>query len=149
MQTIILTVGLPRSGKSTWALKQGYPIVNRDAIRLAHHGEAFLGKCEDFITYLENLMVDTLLETGHKFVIIDATHITKKRRDKWVNRYKGKDVNIIYKPFTTSVELCRERAMTSDKAYLLDVIDRMTSQLETLTKDEVEANITFNTFTDF
>jgi predicted kinase len=35
MQQLILTVGLPRSGKTTWAKQQGVPMVNRDAIRLA------------------------------------------------------------------------------------------------------------------
>src|SRR5690554_6874569 len=31
---LICTVGLPRSGKTTWARKQSYPIVNPDSIRL-------------------------------------------------------------------------------------------------------------------
>jgi len=38
MKILILTVGLPRSGKSTWAAKKGFPIVSPDAIRLAMHG---------------------------------------------------------------------------------------------------------------
>ncbi len=33
MNRLILTVGLPRSGKTTWALEQGWPIVNPDSIR--------------------------------------------------------------------------------------------------------------------
>ena len=37
-EDLIVMVGLPRSGKTTWARKQGYPIVNPDSIRLAFHG---------------------------------------------------------------------------------------------------------------
>ena len=39
---LILTVGLPRSGKTTWALAQGYPIVAPDAIRLAVTGQRYV-----------------------------------------------------------------------------------------------------------
>ena len=41
MKEIIVTVGLPRSGKTTWAREQGYPIVNPDSIRLSLHGKRF------------------------------------------------------------------------------------------------------------
>ena len=50
MKTLILTVGLPRSGKSTWALQQGHPVVNRDGIRKALHGEVYLQPAEDMVT---------------------------------------------------------------------------------------------------
>lgn len=49
-KTVILTSGLPRSGKTTWALKQSLSIVNRDAIRLALHGQPFIPEAEDIYT---------------------------------------------------------------------------------------------------
>ncbi|KKK82651.1 hypothetical protein LCGC14_2801230, partial [marine sediment metagenome] len=49
MKKLILTVGLPRSGKSTWARKQGHPIVNPDSIRLALYGEPFIEEAEPMI----------------------------------------------------------------------------------------------------
>lgn len=42
MKKLILTIGLPRSGKSTWAKQQGCPVVNPDSIRLALHGKAYI-----------------------------------------------------------------------------------------------------------
>ena len=38
-----------RSGKTTWARQQGVPIVNRDAIRLALHGQRFEPRAESVV----------------------------------------------------------------------------------------------------
>ena len=134
---VILTVGLPRSGKSTWSKKQGLPIVNRDAIRLAHHGKEFLPECEDFITVLETNMVKSLLGAGNEKIIIDATHISMRRRNRWKN-ILGKDVKVFYKYFGTSVDVCKERARISGKEHLLGIIDRMNKDLEPLHDSENE-----------
>ena len=64
-KTLILTVGLPRSGKSTWAAQTGWPIVNRDAIRLALHGQAYIQDAEDMVTAIETYMVKALFGAGN------------------------------------------------------------------------------------
>ena len=63
-KTLILTVGLPRSGKTTWAKKTGLPIVNRDAIRIALHGQAYIQDAEEMITAFEWYMVKALFEVS-------------------------------------------------------------------------------------
>jgi len=129
MNRLIVTVGLPRSGKSTWAKEQNLPIVNRDSIRLAHHGEAFLAPCEDFITVLENTMVSALFLAGNETIIIDATHGTERRRNKWKN-FKGVD-EVLFKEFFTSVPVCIARTNETN-AYLIPVIERMYKTFEDL-----------------
>lgn len=80
---LMLTVGLPRSGKSTWARTQGVPVVNPDSIRLALHGSAFIGLAEPFVWAIAKVMVRALFLCGHDRVILDATNTTRKRRDEW------------------------------------------------------------------
>ncbi len=49
-QTLILMVGLPRSGKTTRARQIDHPIVNPDSIRLALHApHPFLKGMEPFV----------------------------------------------------------------------------------------------------
>ncbi|GAF94425.1 unnamed protein product, partial [marine sediment metagenome] len=62
---LILTVGLPRSGKTTWARKQGIPMVNPDSIRLALHGKAFIEEAEPMIWTIAKYMVRALFIAGH------------------------------------------------------------------------------------
>ena len=72
MKVLILTVGLPRSGKSTWAKKQGYPIINPDSIRLALHGEHFIEDAEPMVWTIAMYMTKALFLAGHNKIIIDA-----------------------------------------------------------------------------
>ena len=74
-KTLILTVGLPRSGKSTWAMQQGYPVVNPDSIRLALHGHRFREESEEHVWAIAKTMVNSLFIAGHDKVIVDATNI--------------------------------------------------------------------------
>ena len=95
-ETLILTVGLPRSGKSIWAKKQGIPIVNPDSIRLALHGKAFILEAEDFVWTIAYTMARALFLAGHETVIIDATNITKKGGRNGSNDFRQRKSNTKY-----------------------------------------------------
>lgn len=125
---LVATVGLPRSGKSTWARTQAYPIVNPDAIRLALHGQKFVMNAEPFVWAIAKVMVRSLFEAGHQTVILDATNTTQKRRDEW----KSKEWATYFKVFDTDKAECLRRA----DAELSPVIERMAASFELLTGDE-------------
>jgi predicted kinase len=125
MNTLILTVGLPRSGKSTWARQQPYPIVNPDAIRLALYGQAFIADAEQMIWAMARYMVKALFLAGHTTVILDATNVTKKRRDEWQDTLLWATN---YKVFNTSKEECIERAKSNNRIDLISVINRMADE---------------------
>ena len=122
MPKLILMVGLPRSGKSTWAKTTGYPIVNRDSIRLALHGEAYLQKAESLVTIIEDCMVEALILAGHDKIIIDACHTTPKRRERWLNSDKW---NIEYKVIPTIATVCLIRAKENNRPELIPIIEHM------------------------
>lgn len=138
MNKLIITVGLPRSGKSTWSKefykKTGAPIVEGDAIRLALHGVPYLPETEDLVHAFGLYMIKALFHAGHTTVIMDDVHIFKKDRD-----YLNKGAwQIYYKVFNTSKEECLSRAINSGKPYLIDVIKEMDSLFEPLTLIENE-----------
>lgn len=122
---LIVLVGLPRSGKSTWAQQQGFPIVCPDAIRLALHGERFLAKAEPMVWTIVFLMVEALFLAGNDTIIIDATNVTAKRRDEWKNKFPS---TVELKVFDTPPEECKRRAVDTMQPDLLPVIDRMAAQ---------------------
>lgn len=138
---LILTVGLPQSGKSTWARQQGFPIVNPDAIRLAIHGMPFVREAEPLVWVLARYMVSALFLAGHTTVILDATNTTRKRRDTWKSGMWCR----CYKTFGGSdlAAVCRERAFCVDlesEHYkgLISAINRMAEDYEVVNEAEEE-----------
>ena len=124
---LILTVGLPRSGKDTWARQQGFPIVSPDAIRLAMHGQRFCASAEPFVWATAYVMVDALFRAGHHTVIVNATNTTVKRRSAWVDKFYP-DVEIEYKVFDVGPDTCIQRAIDTGQEDLIPVIKRMAEE---------------------
>lgn len=130
---LIVMVGLPYSGKSTWARKTGLPIVCPDAIREAMHGQRFFGPAEPLVWATARLMVRSLFMAGHTEVILDATSVTRKRRDNW----QGSEWTTLFMECDASAELCIQRAKSADDEEIIPVIERMEKQAEPLSPTEL------------
>lgn len=132
-KVLILTMGLPRSGKSTWARTQGYPIICPDEIRTALHGHRFIAEAEPYVWAIARTMVRALFGAGHQFVILDACNTTRKRRDEW----KTSEWASRFKCFFESVDTCMNRAEAAGDPDIGPIIQRMADQFEPRGDDEV------------
>lgn len=136
---LVCTVGLPRSGKSTWAIQQGLPVVSPDAIRLATYGRRFWAPAETQVWAMTDLMIRSLFLAGHSAIILDATSINRRHRDE--RRCRTQDNTqprwaTKFTVFDTSPEVCKQRALATDMPDLVDVIDRMAARFDPLGSDE-------------
>lgn len=131
--TLVIPVGLPRAGKSTWALKQNHPVVSPDAIRLAMYGEDFRRELEDWVWMHAKLMVKALFKTGYNVVILDATNTRKVQRDDW----KSDDWQRKFYIFDTPVDVCKQRASDTNKPELVSVIEIMAKTFEPVSTQEL------------
>lgn len=140
-KTLIAMYGLPRSGKSTISKQLskdlGAPIVNQDAIRLALHGHAYETAAEPMVKTIADYMIRALFEAGHKIVIADETHYSRAARD---HRKSSKWRTLFYE-VPTSLEVCKERALATNQAYLLPVLDEMAARHQPLEDDEERYNV--------
>lgn len=128
MKTLIMTVGLPKSGKSTWAKEQGIPIVNPDSIRLALHGHDYIQSAEPFVWAIAHTMVQALFCAGHDKVILDACNCTEKRRNEWILELENYQVEFVL--FTADADLCIFRAEKENNNHMIPVIKRMSVNLK-------------------
>jgi len=133
VKTLIMMVGLPRSGKSTLAKKESErlnaPIVCPDHIRLAMHGQPYVPSAEPLVWATTHLMVHALF-MSYDTVILDACNNTKKRRNEWLNPKWRREFLIVDTPRT----VCLERA--GDNEGLRAAIGRMILQHEQVEKEE-------------
>lgn len=107
-------------------------MVSPDAVRLALHGQRFAAEAEPFVWAITKVMVRALFMTGTPIVILDATNLSRERRDEW----RSSEWATLFKAFDTPAEECRRRAIACDQPDLLPVIDRMAAGTDPLAEDE-------------
>jgi predicted kinase len=127
---LICTVGLPRSGKSTWARKTGLPVVNGDGIRLALTGRRWYAPIEHEVWATARTMVRALFLGGNKIVVLDSTNFQLRQRDRFIPS-PDCDWTRYFVVFNTPAEVCKERAKTT-YPELVDIIDQMASQWDAI-----------------
>jgi len=108
MQELVITVGLPASGKTTWAEQwilehPDYINVNRNDIRLAMQGRSRYKKFskwrEDLVTNIADGIVAGAIGAG-KSVIISDTNLRPSRNEKWAVLAKNAGIEYREKLFT-------------------------------------------------
>lgn len=143
--TLIAMKGLPRSGKSTivakLSLELGAPIVRRDAIRLALHGQRYIHDAEPMVKAISLYMIRALFEAGHTEVICDETNYSQAARDSLMDERWETVFYIV----DTPPEVCKERAVMTGQPDLIPVIDSMVARHEPLrTTDTIYVDVTPN-----
>ena len=128
--TLICMVGLPRSGKSTIVTKLmgrlGAPVVRRDAIRLALHGQRYQALSEPFVKAISYTMIRSLFLAGHQWVICDETNFSQAARDS----QKSDLWSTSFYHVPTSMKVCQERAIETGQPDLLPIIEQMAKRWE-------------------
>lgn len=124
---LILTVGLPYSGKSHWAKSQNrWPVVNPDSIRLAATGRRYHQDFEPMVWAMAKIFVRSLFLAGHDTVIVDATNNTEERRELWVDDLWVRTFVVM----DIAAATCIARAQKKDDARIIPVIERMAAAQE-------------------
>lgn len=145
-QKVIVLIGLPGSGKSTWAkelvkTKSKWKRINKDDLRGMLDGGVWSKVNELFIKASRNALIELALDTGYS-VIVDDTNIHPKNiqeiesvvqdwKDTFVTR-PSPSIPVEIKVFYTSVSQCIANDLTrSGRAQVGEqVIRKMYEQLK-------------------
>jgi predicted kinase len=131
MKLLILMVGLPRAGKSTYAQKlhnyYGHPVINPDTFRLQMYGHRFYKEGERHVWATVHSAVSAILATTGT-VILDATNVTAALRRTFAET--NPDATIVNITVHEEPEVCIDRARQDGMEDLVDVIKRMDDMYE-------------------
>ncbi len=133
MNLLIVTVGLPRSGKTTWALDHILPTVSPDAIRQVLIASGTPAVPQPMVDHMANFMVRSLFMAGHTRLIVDDCNVTRALRDRWYP--KGTELNweVRFVHIYTGMDECLERAVDEH----IETIKAMEDAFEPLESDEL------------
>lgn len=134
MRQIVLTKGIPASGKTTWAKEQiklhpgRFKRVNRDLMRLMlddNPNVTFKNKDEVFINDARDLIVERAITAGYD-IILDDTNLSNDTFKQMCDIAKRiGDVEVKEKYFKISPELALQRNATRLSQVPEEVIYRM------------------------
>lgn len=132
-------VGLPASGKSTWAKEEselnGSVILSSDSIREELFGsEEEQGSPKLVFDTLKERLVETI-RCGRN-VIVDATSINRWERSDYINIANNNGAIAIATLFNTPLEACKIRNEKRERTVPDFVYDRMTAKYEEPSTEE-------------
>jgi predicted kinase len=144
---LIVLVGPPGSGKTTWARRNGRGAVHvsQDGLIDAITPDGFDHVYRPIYREAEDAVARAALEAGHT-VIVDRTNRTRAHRERWLKIAREALRPAAAVMMTTPEALCRERNAKRGQSSRLseERMERMLAALEPVQSDEGFVSIHFD-----
>jgi predicted kinase len=139
---VILAIGLPGSGKSSWFKRNNITPLSSDMLRQVLFDDAQEQRFQDLVFSNLRSMLKARLIARRPLNYVDATNLTPHERASWVKLAKdyGYEVQAVY--FDVPLEVCLERNRRRQRFVDEDVMRRMASKLKPPTFEEGFSKVT-------
>lgn len=140
--TVVLAIGLPGSGKSSWFKRHDIHPLSSDLLRQLLFDDAEEQRFQDLVFSNLRSMLKARLIARRPMNYVDATNLTPHDRRNWIKLAKdfGYDVQGVF--FDVPLEVCLERNHKRSRTVSDDVMRRMAAKLKAPTFDEGFSKIT-------
>jgi len=123
-------VGVPGSGKTTWAARQPYSVLSSDAIRLLVADDPAIQTIHRQVFATLRSLARQRLELHRPVTCIDSTALTRWERRQWVRLADNVECEVEAIFFDTPLEICLERNAHRERVVPADVVRDMARRLE-------------------
>jgi predicted kinase len=139
---VILAIGLPGSGKSSWFKRNNITPLSSDLLRQLLFDDAQEQRFQDLVFSNLRSMLKARLIARRPLNYVDATNLTPHERASWVKLAKdyGYEVQAVY--FDVPLEVCLQRNRRRERFVDEDVMRRMASKLRPPTFEEGFSKVT-------
>jgi predicted kinase len=139
---VVLAIGLPGSGKSSWFKRHKITPLSSDLLRALLFDDPTEQRFQDLIVSNLRSMLKARLIARRPMNYVDATNLSPHERNGWIKLAKdyGYEVQAVF--FDVTVEVCLERNQRRDRKVPEDAMRRMAVKLKQPTFEEGFSKIT-------
>jgi predicted kinase len=139
---VVLAIGLPGSGKSSWFKRHNVVALSSDMVRSLLFDDVREQRFQDLVFSNLRSMLKARLIAKRPMNYVDATNLTPQERQHWVKLAKDYNYEVHAVFFDVPLEVCLERHQRRDRVVPEDVMRRMAAKLKAPTFEEGFAKIT-------
>jgi predicted kinase len=139
---VVLAIGLPGSGKSSWFKRHNVVPLSSDMVRSLLFDDVREQRFQDLVFSNLRSMLKARLIARRPMNYVDATNLTPQERQHWIKLAKDYQYEVHAIFFDVPLEVCLERHQRRDRVVPDDVMRRMAAKLKPPTFEEGFAKIT-------
>lgn len=140
--TVVLTIGLPGSGKTSWFRRRAITPLSSDLLRMMLFDDIGEQRYQDLVFSTLRYLLRARMIARMPWNYVDATNLSPRERRGWIKMAQefGYEVQAVF--FDVPVEVCDERNRRRGRMVPEDVMQRMAQKLRPPTFEEGFSKIT-------
>ena len=139
---VVLAIGLPGSGKSSWFKRHNVVPLSSDMVRSLLFDDVREQRFQDLVFSNLRSMLKARLIAKRPMNYVDATNLTPQERQHWIKLAKDYQYEVHAVFFDVPLEVCLDRHQRRDLVVPEDVMRRMAAKLKPPAFEEGFAKIT-------
>ncbi len=139
---VVLTIGLPGSGKTTWFKRRGVTPLSSDLLRTILFDDITEQRYQGLVFSTLRSLLRARLIARMPWNYVDATNLSPHERRQWIKMAAsfGYEVQAVF--FDVPLSVCLERNAKRDRPVSDDVMNKMSERLKAPAFDEGFSKIT-------
>jgi len=133
---VVLAIGLPGSGKTTWFKRRGVTPLSTDLLRTVLFDDITEQRYQGLVFSTLRSLLRARLIAKMPWNYVDATNLSPQERRQWIKMARGfgYDVQAVF--FDVPLEVCMERNRRRERVVQEDIMRRMAAKLKPPTFEE-------------